>query len=386
MPGSAVASLSRQLAQGQQPLHAGAARALDQQAVARRRDCSSQQRRRLFDGMRNNDRVPPAASKPSREPARILADGDQHVHAGGRQLLGRSAGAAPRCRGPVRPCAPRTASGAAAAGQRHQRARGAPPCCRDWRCSSRRARAARRSAAAPPRCGDGAGSRPARGAIASSSAPRARAARIAAARLAALCSPGQRHRPASGRRAPAQPAAVGSSPARQRPAMIAAVAPTRHHAAARPRRQAVEARAVGVQHRDAVGRQGVEQFALALDDAVERTELRQVRRRRVGDDADLRPGQRGQPRDVAHRRGPHLDDREAVARRQPEQRQRHAQAVVQVAGGRGDRAGAAPVPRAAKSLVVVLPLVPVTPTTVSAARRARQRSGQRRQRRVAGRC
>ncbi len=63
----------------------------------------------------------------------------------------------------------------------------------------------------------------------------------------------------------------------------------------------------------------------------------------------------------------HLDDRVAVPRREPQQRQRHADVVVEVALGLEHRVGAGRRGRMAaiSSLVVVLPFEPVMATTLS---------------------
>ena len=82
-------------------------------------------------------------------------------------------------------------------------------------------------------------------------------------------------------------------------------------------------------------------------------------------------------RDLARVVHAQLDDRVAMPRREPQQRQRHADVVVEVAARR-EASGPAPARIAASiSLTVVLPLLPATPTTerreLRRARRARAR-------------
>ena len=61
-------------------------------------------------------------------------------------------------------------------------------------------------------------------------------------------------------------------------------------------------------------------------------------RRGVGDQPDLRPGDGGQPGDLAGVVHPHLDHRGLVVRAEAEERQRHAHLVVEVPLGLQDRA------------------------------------------------
>ena len=113
----------------------------------------------------------------------------QRVQAQAGQLAPGRPGGWPRCRGPVRPWPP--------ARPRRGRRRAGPagpgpprPGCAGWRCRRRPGPGGRRSPGARPRWGEP--RKPARPRRRSaSSMPRARAARIAAARLAPLWAPGR---------------------------------------------------------------------------------------------------------------------------------------------------------------------------------------------------
>ena len=62
---------------------------------------------------------------------------------------------------------------------------------------------------------------------------------------------------------------------------------------------------VGVQHGRARCRQGLDQLALGLGHALERTEHLRVGAGHVGNDADVGPGQLAQPGDMAEASGAH---------------------------------------------------------------------------------
>src|SRR5699024_2106799 len=87
-------------------------------------------------------------------------------------------------------------------------------------------------------------------------------------------------------------------------------------------------------------------------------------RRSIGDQANIGPGNIGQPGNIARLAGAHFDHGMAMLFIQPGQRQRHAQLVVVIALG-GQHFGTAPQTAASISLTVVFPLLPVTPITLT---------------------
>ena len=90
-------------------------------------------------------------------------------------------------------------------------------------------------------------------------------------------------------------------------------------------------RVVGIDDRDAFGGQRAEHLALALRDAGEAAESFQVRRARVGHDADGRLRETREVRDLADVIRAHLDDGVAMLGRQLQQHQRHADVIVEIA-------------------------------------------------------
>ena len=109
--------------------------------------------------------------------------------------------------------------------------------------------------------------------------------------------------------------------------------------AARAGQRRPEARVgvVGVDDRHTVGGEARKELTLAACDAFARAEAFEVSVASLGDDAERRFGEPGQQRDLASRAGTHLDHRRAVLAAQFQQRQRHADVVVEVALGRQHR-------------------------------------------------
>ena len=119
-----------------------------------------------------------------------------------------------------------------------------------------------------------------------------------------------------------------------------------------------DARVVRVEDGPAVGRQRLDELALAGLDGLDRAGPRDMHAAHRGDDADGGPRQSRQERDLALRVEAHLEHRHLVLRAQAQQRQRQADLVVLVArvaqhpeasgqdlrrellrGGLGERAG-----------------------------------------------
>ena len=92
---------------------------------------------------------------------------------------------------------------------------------------------------------------------------------------------------------------------------------------------------VGIDEDEAVlaGAEEVVEFALGLDDALERAEALQVRLPHIGDEAAGRFSRLGQRLDVARVAGAHLDDGYLVVAVQPEEGLGHTHVVVEVALG-----------------------------------------------------
>src|SRR6185312_1031128 len=72
-------------------------------------------------------------------------------------------------------------------------------------------------------------------------------------------------------------------------------------------------------------------LALCAGHSLETAEAFEMLRAGVGDEADRRARHLDQLGHLARPVGAHLDDREAVARLEPQQRQRHADVVVEIA-------------------------------------------------------
>ncbi len=96
-------------------------------------------------------------------------------------------------------------------------------------------------------------------------------------------------------------------------------------------------RIVGIDDRDALVGQAGEDLALGAGHRVDRAETREVRALGVIDEGDRGAGETGQIVDLARAVHAHLDDRRMVRRMQLEQRQRHADVVVEVARCRQHR-------------------------------------------------
>ena len=89
-----------------------------------------------------------------------------------------------------------------------------------------------------------------------------------------------------------------------------------------------------VDHRDAGRVEPCHHLAFGARHALEAAEALEVLRAGVGDHADLRARHGHQRADVAGAVGAHFDDGAVLGAAQPQQRQRHAQVIVQVAARR----------------------------------------------------
>ena len=85
----------------------------------------------------------------------------------------------------------------------------------------------------------------------------------------------------------------------------------------------------GVEHREPIGRQGLDQLALGLGDRRLAAELAHVGLPDIEHHADLRRCDLAQVGDVADSPGPHLGDQVSGVLVDPADRQRHAELVVQ---------------------------------------------------------
>ena len=108
------------------------------------------------------------------------------------------------------------------------------------------------------------------------------------------------------------------------------------HRAGAARRHAGDPRVVEVQDGDAGRRQRGDELALGAGNTVEVAEVLDVGHGDAGHDADLGPGHPGQPLDVAHATGAHLEHHPLRIVGSVEQRQGQAELVVEGAlAGRG---------------------------------------------------
>ncbi len=96
-------------------------------------------------------------------------------------------------------------------------------------------------------------------------------------------------------------------------------------------RPVIEIAIVGVEDGDLRPRFSAQDLALGARDAVQRPEAFEMRGPRVGNDDDIRPGQRRQVSNFARVVCAHLQDRKSVLVLDAGQHQRHADVVVQVA-------------------------------------------------------
>ncbi len=113
----------------------------------------------------------------------------------------------------------------------------------------------------------------------------------------------------------------------------------RQHLAAREPRLVEDARIVGVGHRHAVGAQRVKELAFGMRHAVERAGALEMDRADVGDHRDVGIGPLREPRDLAEMVHAALDRREAMLGAQPEEGERYAHFVIEVALGLQGRSG-----------------------------------------------
>ena len=98
-------------------------------------------------------------------------------------------------------------------------------------------------------------------------------------------------------------------------------------------------RIVGIDHGRARQRECREHLALRARHALEVAETLEMLVARIRHERDRRPGERGERRDLARMIRAHLDHRIAVPGLEPQERQRHADVIVQVAARRQRRSG-----------------------------------------------
>ena len=110
--------------------------------------------------------------------------------------------------------------------------------------------------------------------------------------------------------------------------------PRRRHAAPKARKIIVR-----IDHRRGVGRKTRDRLALRAGHSFEAAESFEVLSAGVGDEAHRRPRHLDQVRDFPRPVGAHLDDRETVSGLEPQQRQGHADVVVEIAACRQGVAG-----------------------------------------------
>ena len=97
------------------------------------------------------------------------------------------------------------------------------------------------------------------------------------------------------------------------------------------RGKAGDARIVGIEHGDTVGRQTIDQFPLGGGNAFDGIEELHVRIANVGHHADVRFGDLRESADFSGVVHAHLDDTGAAGIRQAQQGKRHAHVVVEIA-------------------------------------------------------
>ena len=100
--------------------------------------------------------------------------------------------------------------------------------------------------------------------------------------------------------------------------------------------EAGDARVVGIEHGDAIGRQPFDQFALGGGNAFDGIEELYVGVADVGDHADVGLGDGGEPADFSGVVHAHLDDAGAAAIGEAKQGERHADVVIEIAVGLAD--------------------------------------------------